>query len=80
MLTPVKVSGVEGYGYLEDIIDIRAGGDFTIALKKDGTAYTWGKNDEGQMGNGTAIYLYIHRHIKELIYMLPALVGMMAMI
>lgn len=55
MLTPVKVSGVEGYGYLEDIIDIRAGGDFTIALKKDGTAYTWGKNDEGQMGNGTAI-------------------------
>ncbi len=42
MLTPVRVRGAEGYGYLEEIIDVRAGGDFTIALKRDGTAYTWG--------------------------------------
>ena len=51
MLTPVRVRGAEGYGYLEEIIDVRAGGDFTIALKRDGTAYTWGKNDEGQSGD-----------------------------
>ena len=55
MLTPVRVRGAEGYGYLEEIIDVRAGGDFTIALKRDGTAYTWGKNDEGQSGDGTVI-------------------------
>ncbi|MCI5604818.1 MAG: hypothetical protein MR413_04125, partial [Clostridia bacterium] len=55
MTTPVRVSGARGYGYLEDIIDIKAGGEFTIALKKDGTAYVWGRNDSGEMGDGTSI-------------------------
>ncbi len=49
MLTPVRVRGAEGYGYLEEIIDVRAGGDFTIALKRDGTAYTWGKMKVSQV-------------------------------
>ena len=41
---------VEG---LEDIIAIDAGNNHTVALKKDGTVWVWGKNDCGQLGNGS---------------------------
>jgi len=35
------------------IIQISTGGDFTLALKKDGTIWAWGKNNYGQLGDGT---------------------------
>lgn len=44
-----------------DVIDdvakgqIKEGTDFTIALKQDGTVWSYGKNDKGQLGNGTQI-------------------------
>lgn len=44
---PVQVSG------LTDVIAIAAGGAFSLALKKDGTVWSWGKNSEGQLGHGT---------------------------
>ena len=28
------------------------GDRFTVALKKDGTVWTWGKNEDGQLGTG----------------------------
>ena len=37
---------------LTDIIAISAGGDFTLALKSDGSCWAWGLNDKGQLGNG----------------------------
>ena len=38
---------------LTDIIDVAAGYNFTLALKKDGTVWAAGLNDKGQLGNGT---------------------------
>lgn len=32
---------------------ITVGGDHTIALKNDGTVWTWGEGRSGQLGNGT---------------------------
>jgi alpha-tubulin suppressor-like RCC1 family protein len=45
---PVQVKG------LNNVAAIAAGGyHYTIALKKDGTVWTWGNNDYGQLGDGT---------------------------
>jgi alpha-tubulin suppressor-like RCC1 family protein len=49
----VQVKGEDGYGILSDIIDISAGGNSSYALKKDGTVYSWGYNNVGQLGNST---------------------------
>ncbi|WP_240416785.1 fibronectin type III domain-containing protein [Paenibacillus periandrae] len=42
---PVSVSGV--------FQKIAAGGGFSLALKDDGTIWTWGSNAEGQLGSGS---------------------------
>ena len=52
---PVQVVGENGIGFLENIIDISAGTDHSIALKDDGTVWIWGANDDGQLGNGTTV-------------------------
>lgn len=48
---PVKVNGLSG------IIAVTGGqaGYHTLALKEDGTVWAWGKNTEGQLGDGTLI-------------------------
>lgn len=53
---PVQVVGVNGDGYLTDIVDIAAGQYFTVALKKNGEVVAWGYNNYGQLGdcNGNA--------------------------
>jgi hypothetical protein len=45
--TPVQASG------LTDIIAIAAGSTHTVALKSDGTVWTWGGNFYGELGEGT---------------------------
>lgn len=42
--TPVKVAG------LSDVISVSAGGQHSLALKKDGTVWAWGDNEYGQLG------------------------------
>ena len=46
---PVQVSGLSG------VIAVSGGqaGYHSLALKADGTVWTWGKNTEGQLGDGT---------------------------
>ena len=46
-LTPVAVPGLGG------VTMISAGGAFTLALKGDGTVWSWGGNDSGELGDGT---------------------------
>lgn len=50
----VAVSGTS-LAVLEDGRSVAAGGDFTVALKTDGTLWAWGGNDYGQLGNGTVV-------------------------
>ena len=40
--TPVQVAGLNGEGYLQDIVRVQAGDIHTLALGKDGTVYGWG--------------------------------------
>ncbi|WP_175428390.1 FIVAR domain-containing protein [Bacillus solimangrovi] len=46
--SPTAISIPEG----ASIKQIKSGGDHTIALTSDGTLYTWGRNEYGQLGNG----------------------------
>ncbi|HLI32761.1 MAG TPA: IPT/TIG domain-containing protein [Solirubrobacteraceae bacterium] len=45
--TPVEVGGLP-----EEAIAVAAGGDFSLALLKGGSVYSWGENDWGQLGDG----------------------------
>ena len=48
-LTPVQVPELSG------VVAIAAGTFHTLGLKHDGTVWTWGANDVGQLGDGTTI-------------------------
>ena len=47
--SPVPVPGING------IVQIAAGGSFSLALRGDGTVYAWGLNSSGQLGDGTTV-------------------------
>jgi alpha-tubulin suppressor-like RCC1 family protein len=51
--TPVQVLGPDGSGFLTGVTAIAAGGEHTVALKQDGTVWTWGENYAGELGDGT---------------------------
>ena len=51
VLAPVTVIVVEETASYSKMIS--AGGAHCVALKSDGTVYTWGRNGEGQLGDGT---------------------------
>jgi parallel beta-helix repeat protein len=51
-LTPVKVVGLNGEGYLENIVAIDAGKYQCLALDSDGTVWAWGANLFGNLGVG----------------------------
>lgn len=48
--TPVQVKGPTGEGFLDQIVAIRSGEDHTLALRVDGTVWSWGANYNGQLG------------------------------
>jgi alpha-tubulin suppressor-like RCC1 family protein len=47
-------SGAHKAPVLPGIVQITGGLGFTVALKNDGTVWTWGDNLRGKLGNGTA--------------------------
>jgi alpha-tubulin suppressor-like RCC1 family protein len=47
--TPVPVPGLAG------VIQISAGANYSLALKSDGTAWAWGRNNAGQLGDRTTV-------------------------
>ncbi len=58
--TPVQVKGLDGIDFFEDTVAIDASGFSSMALKSDGTVWTWGNNENGQLGN-SQITTAIHR-------------------
>lgn len=38
-----------------EVISVAAGGEFSVALKNDGTVWAWGSNQVGQLGTGTNV-------------------------
>ena len=52
--TPVQVLGVGASGYLTGVVAIAKGVFFhSMALKSDGRIFTWGRNNSGELGDGT---------------------------
>lgn len=49
----VKVKAPSGTGFLTDIVDVKAGDNFVVALRNDGTVWAWGDGTLGQLGDGT---------------------------
>ena len=54
-MTPEQVKGPGGIGYLTDVKTVTAGWYHILALKNDGTVWTWGFNNVGQLGDGTTV-------------------------
>ena len=52
-LTPVQVVGPGNLGTLSDVVSLSAGYDFTCAVNSSGSAYCWGYNPYGQLGDNT---------------------------
>ena len=51
--TPVQVKGANGEGYLKDVVAVGGGENHSFAVKSDGSLWSWGRNDHGQLGDGT---------------------------
>lgn len=51
--SPVQVLGVGGTGSLAGVIAVAGGELHACAKRSDGTMVCWGRNDRGQLGNGT---------------------------
>jgi alpha-tubulin suppressor-like RCC1 family protein/fibronectin type 3 domain-containing protein len=45
--SPIQVTG------LDDVTAVAAGSRFSLALKNDGSVWSWGQNAHGELGNGT---------------------------
>ncbi len=50
---PVRVKGIGGKGYLQNIKQITTGNATSYALTEEGKVISWGYNFYGQLGNGT---------------------------
>ncbi len=54
-MLPVQVMGPGGVGFLTGIVAIDGAFAHNIALKADGTVWTWGENGNFEIGDGTQI-------------------------
>ena len=48
-----------GAEYFSDVKEVSAGRAHTVAIKTDGTLWAWGRNNHGQLGDGTITDSYI---------------------
>jgi|GEM_PF-3359795 len=52
---PVQVLDSDSSGYLSDVVMIAGGNSHSVALKSDGTVWTWGENRQGELGTGDTV-------------------------
>ena len=56
LYAPVQVHGPGNVGFLTSMMAVAAGEPFNVALKSDGTVWTWGDNSlAGELGIGTMV-------------------------
>jgi len=48
---PVQVTGANGVGFLDSVVALGGRGYHSLAIKADGTVWTWGWNSLGELGN-----------------------------
>jgi len=48
-----------------DVGSVGAGGDASAVIKKDGTLWTWGRNNGGLLGDGTRVDRFVPERITE---------------
>ncbi len=53
MAAPVEVHGPGNAGFLNSIVGVMGGEVHNVALRSDGTVWSWGWNAFGQLGDGT---------------------------
>ncbi len=58
--TPQQVAGIS------NVVAIAAGADFSLALKSDGTVWSWGENFAGQLGDGSTTPHYAPAQVSTL--------------
>ena len=51
--TPVAVEAPNGSGPWSNLVDLQSGVDFTCAVDTTGKVWCWGRNQYGQLGDGT---------------------------
>ena len=51
--------------YLSDVKEVAAGSFFSLALKNDGTVWSWGQNLYGQLGNNTTTDSLLPVQVKD---------------
>lgn len=61
---PVKVA--------DNMAAVCCGSNHTVAVAKDGTVWTWGNNDQGQLGNGTQISSAVPIRVEGLTAQMPS--------
>lgn len=60
-----QVKAPSGIGFLQDIIAVAAGDNFSVGLRSDGTVWTWGSNEFGTLGDGTALNSALPVQVKD---------------
>ena len=65
--TPVQVIDPgDPTGFITDVVAVAAGFSHSLALRKDGSVWAWGSNNQGQLGNGTTILRHTSKKISGL--------------
>lgn len=62
--TPVEVTDAAGTGALSAVVAIAAGGDHSMALRTDGTVWSWGNNGDGELGNNDGTHTNTDRPVQ----------------
>ena len=58
----ILINSVTAYG--AKFVAASGGGGHVVAVKSDGTVWTWGYNSDGQLGDGTTVERHIPVQVK----------------
>ncbi|WP_218154710.1 hypothetical protein [Paenibacillus sp. UNC496MF] len=74
---PIQVKNDSGLAF-DSVIAISAGREHYLALKSDGTVWAWGRNDSGQLGDGTVSDFYYYHYTPSQVKGLDSVVAVAA--